>query len=294
MNSDLKKLFILASKLYVHTYLYVFPFLLVYAIFQFATDKFIPIQKDIINLPFLLNALIQLIIFIFFFCLTMHAIFLKHYQKTFSYGQVIIQSTKRFFQMLIGYLIGTFVTVFVVVGASLALVLPTVLPIVVASFLQKQIMLFDMLKDLVYEFIIDLFQGFQLGFLGILSFSPMYLMNLLHNIATTKIGTVELIIISICLAIVLYYFVMGELIVNKQLSAWNAIKQSIALVKGYWLHTLALVAVWAIIVGGVDLLLDYLATGYTKQILSILTFSLSPAIMVVYCEFLEKKQIVNK
>jgi hypothetical protein len=207
---------------------------------------------------------------------------------------VIVQGAKRFFQMFIGYLIGTFVTVFVVVGASLALVLPTILPIVVASFLQKQIMLFDMLKDLVYEFIVDLFQGFQLGFLGILSFSPMYLMNIQHNIANSKIGTVELIIISICLAIVLYYFVMGTLIVNKEMSAWNAIKQSIALVKGYWLFTLALVAIWAVIVGALDLLLDYLATGYTKQILSILAFSLSPAIMVVYCEFLEKKQTVNQ
>ncbi len=292
MTSELKKLLLLACRLFIHTYFYVFPILLVYALLQFVTDKFIPVQKNVINLQFLLNSFIQLIIYIFFFCLTIHAIFLKSKQQTFSYVQVMIQGAMRFTQMLTGYLIGTFITVFVVVGSSLAIVFPTVLPLVFVS--QKQAMLFEMLKDLVFGFVIDLFQGFQLGFLGVFSFSPMYLMNLVHNITTSKIGIVELIIISICLAIVLYYFVMGNLIVNREFKAWNAFMQSIRLVKGNWLLTLGLVAVWASIIVMLDLFLDYLATAYTKQILSILTFSLSPAIMVIYCDYLEKMPTANK
>ncbi len=292
MTSELKKLLILVCKLFIHTYFTVLPILLVYAIFQFAIDKFIPIEKDNINFQFLLNAFIQLIIYIFFFCLTIHVIFLKSKQQSYSYVQVLLQGAMRFTQMFTGYLIGTFITVFVVVGASLALIFPTLLPIVFVS--QKQAALYEMLKDLVYGFVIDLFEGFQLGFLGIFSFSPMFLMNLIHNITTRKIGIVELTIIGVCLAIVLYYFVMGTLIVNEEYSAWNAIKQSINLIKGNWLLTLELVATWAVIIVVLDLFLDYLATSYTKQILSILTFSLSPTIMVIYCDYLEKVPTANK
>ncbi|MFI4938635.1 MAG: hypothetical protein ACHQJ6_09060, partial [Candidatus Berkiellales bacterium] len=207
-----------------------------------------------------------------------------HHLPSVSYLRLIMTSTARFFPMLTGYFYGILVTLLVVVGSSVAIVLPTVLPIVAASYLQKQAVLYDMLSELITQFLMEMLQGFRLGFLGILSFSPLFLINLFKGIMLAKLSFIKVLIFGICLAIVLYYFLMGNLIVNKQTTAWDGLRQSWRLIQGNWFNTLGLVFIWGVLIGLLNYFLTIFFSSYSAEIISLLTFSLAPSIMVIYSD----------
>jgi len=278
--NTLQSAFVLFGK----SYLKIFPFLICYGICSFGIDKVIPLSKKSISFISLLNNFMQLLLYILFFCFIMVAVYQYYKKEPFKYLSIISTGGKRFIPMFTAYLIAIFITLGIILGSFLVIIMPTVVPIISASALQGNVVLTDMLESLMIDFVKQLLLGFKLGFLEILSFSPLFLLNLVNHIYSGDIKTVEIIIIGICFAIVLYFFTAGAFIIDKNLSAWYGLKTSLRLIHQNWFITFVIVLIWGFTINILNWLLGHFIGSHSTQIIGLLTFSFGPCLMIVHCE----------
>lgn len=130
----------------------------------------------------------------------------------------------------------------------------------------------------------QLLVGYILGVLIV--FNPLYLIELVTVLRKGEVNITLFSVVIVAFCVTLLNFVIPIMILKKD-NPWQALKRSWQLVSSDWLVTFALVVYAATLMLLIEWGLEEFF-AYSKQIVSVIFFSLFPCLMVVQCDNLEK------
>ncbi len=237
-----------AFQLYGKSYIDVLPLVIVYVLFMYLIDRFLPItpaQAQPFAWAFVLNIVLQMVNSLVFFSCILYGVNQKYNNLPFNYADVIQKGGQRSLPVLLSAVI-------------------LMIPPIIMSFIL----------------------GFISGFASAASKGSPEI-DLLKIISVIFV-IIAIVVVIAWVIMTLYFYVSSAQIVLRGANAVDGLRQSWKLVRGHWWKTFAILLIVMLAVGLLNFLLIMLIGPLAKQIASLIVYPLGAAVMLVYNESLEK------